>query len=121
MKYLIAFLLLVAPAAAGELNITRVPGTFSGSGGEFSITPLDGLDYIGGVPALNATSFQTFCLERSENIGNGQYTYEVNTGAINGGQPAPGFDPLSNETAWMYRAFVQGNLAGYDYGVGREG
>lgn len=125
MKYFLAFLLLVTSATAGQLSLTRIPGTYGGSAGEFNITPLDGLDFVGGVAALNGTSFQSFCLEHNENVGSGTnvYEYVVNTGAMKGGasgQTSPNFDPIDPLTAYMYKSFVEGTLIGYDYGAGRE-
>lgn len=122
MRFLIAFLMLVSTATAGQLSLTRISGTYSGGGGEFNLTPLDGLKFVGGVPALNATSLQSFCLEHNETVGNTTYDYVVNTGAMEGGisgQTLPDFDPLDPLTAYMYQSFVEGTLIGYDYGAGR--
>ena len=58
MRPLAILLLIVTPAAAGQLNLGRVTGTYSGTGGEFNITATN-LDFVGGVPALNDHSFQT--------------------------------------------------------------
>lgn len=106
-------------ATANQLILTRVQGTYSGGGGEFNLTPTD-LNFVGGVPALNDVSLQTFCMEFDEHVtaGTGVYDYVVNTGAVEGG--VGGFDPLDPLTAWMYDSFVQGTLIGYDYGAGRE-
>jgi hypothetical protein len=120
MKYVSILIVAMASfASAGELSLTRVDGTFSGSGGEFNLTP-DDLSFVGGVPALDAVSLQSFCLEMDESVTNGTATYDyvVNTGAVLGG--VGGFDPLSPITAWMYENFIHGTLLGYDYGVGRE-
>jgi hypothetical protein len=106
---------------AGELNLTRVQGTFAGDGGEFRLST-DDLSFVGGVPALNDVSFQSFCLEHNENVSiGGTYRFEVNTGTVLGGVGGSvnGFDPLSPMTAWLYQSFVEGTLVGYDYGAGR--
>ena len=120
MKYLITFFLLVSTASAGQLTITRIPGTY-GTAGEFNII-LDDLGFIGGVPALNDISFQSFCVEKNEYVGDGVYYYQTNVGAIGGGvdgQTTPFYDPLSPITAWLYQSFIEGTLVGYNYGVGR--
>jgi hypothetical protein len=128
MKIFKALLTVVAIAAlftafchAGELSLTRVQGTFAGDGGEFKLST-DDLDFVGGVPALDGVSFQSFCLEHNENVSiGGTYRFEVNTGAVLGGVGGAtgGFDPLSPLTAWLYQSFVEGTLIGYDYGSGR--
>lgn len=116
--------LFAASAFADEININRVDGTFSRHGGEFNSRPLDPLSFIGGVPALNDLSFQTFCLEQGEYVDmGGVYDFEINTGAVEGGisgQTIPGFDPLDPLTAYMYECFVRGTLVGYNYGPDRE-
>ena len=129
MKFFKTLLTLAAIAVvftafchAGEINLTRVQGTFAGSGGEFKLTPTTDLSYKGGVPALDGNSFQSFCLEKNENISvGGTYRFEVNTGTVLGGVGGGtnGFDPLSPLTAWLYQSFVEGTLIGYDYGAGR--
>lgn len=130
MKYAKVILLAVAVSAlftafvkADELKLTRISGTYYGNGGEFSITP-DVMNFVGGVPALNDVSLQSFCLEHNENVtgSSGTYQYVINTGAVNGGVGGAvgNFDPLDPLTAWMYNSFVEGTLVGYDYGSGRE-
>ena len=116
-----------APVIQGSLVLDRIGATYSGSGGEFNIEPVSGpaLGYLSAnPPALNADSFQSFCLERGELVSPGStYDYVINTGAVNGGGGAVGnFDPLDPKTAYLYTEFSQGTLAGYDYaeGTGRQ-
>jgi hypothetical protein len=62
-------------------------------------------------------SFSTFCLERNEYFYSG-HTYTV-TGidpyAVSGGLGGSvnGMDPLDISTAWVYSAYLDGNLSGY--------
>ena len=66
--------------------------------------------------------FQTFCLEVNEGISGQPFAAELNLAAVNGGLGGGSPDPLSIGTAWLYKQFAQGNLAGYVYtpGPGRE-
>lgn len=136
----VTVLALAATATADSLTITRIAGTFAGSGGEFNITPLNGpaTGAIAGTPGLgtNPFSFQSFCVEYSEHVKIGAtYDYVINTGAVNGGlsgqDPSGGdFDPLDPKTAYVYTQFINGTLSGsdgtttyqYDYnqGAGRN-
>ena len=55
----------------------------------------------------------TFCLEWNEDlIGENDFTAEINTGAISGGQDGTGFDALDDETAWIYDQYLAGNTFG---------
>ncbi len=107
------------PVIAGpSVYATRQNGYYSGVGGEFTLTPA-------GVPGLvDGQSFQTFCLEYNEYIWlNRTYDVVVNTSAVRGGEGADG-DPLDARTAFLYDAFLDGDLSsyGYDYtsGPGRS-
>ncbi len=111
---------LAVPTAQATLQVamTRVPGTFSGFGGEFQATA----NTDSGWSAYNivpGSSFQTFCLETGENI-MPPYTADVvvnNTSAVWGGVGPTG-DPISKATAWLFSQFASGSLSGYDYTVG---
>lgn len=123
MKKLIACTVLIGAMAApslfaipnsGSVVVSRTPGYHSGNGGEFTITST----------TASFDAFQTFCLERSENVGQNPHTYQLNAdnaavlGGANLGTPAPGGgDPISLGTAWLYGQFRQGTLFGYDYNV----
>ena len=103
---------------SGTVMVGRTAGTYTGSGGEFTITAVS--------PTVFAT-FQSFCLEENEGIQGNPQTYRLNTGAIAGGvnvgpDGSPGFDPISHGTAWLFNQFTAGTLGGYDFtiGFGRE-
>lgn len=106
---------------SGTVDITRTPGTVGFSGGEYTVT---------GVAPTVFDSFQTFCLEVPQSVQDNPQTYQLNSGAIAGGNSpgswgpdgVPGFDPVSIGTAWLYTQFRAGTLGGYDYtlGAGRE-
>lgn len=90
-------------------------------GGEFIVTPISGWSVT--PDRLNDSNayFETFCLEKNEHFSFGPtYTVVLNTEALLGGvggQVGLG-DPLSAETAYLYRQFIDGDLASYDYGTG---
>ncbi len=121
--------LFLAAAQVNALTVTvnRIPGYFSGNGGEFTITPSGNLCWGNygelthnqrGAPLPN---FQSFCLETQERVTLGQaYVAGLNTKAIKGGVGPQG-DPISIGTAWLYQLFATGTLPGYDYtpGLGR--
>ncbi len=97
-------------------TVSLASGPFSfGNGGEFNAsftgTPLTP------VALTNVGTFETFCLERSENfVPGGPYYFTINTFAVAGGGGAVfGQDALDETTAFLYNAFITGTLAGYDY------
>ncbi len=104
--------MIAGPLAANPtVYMTRQSGCYSGVGGEFTATPT-------GITGLaDGVSFQTFCLEYTENIHlNQSYDVIINTKAINGGvTPAGTGDPLSAKTAFLYDSFLNGTLAAYGY------
>ena len=104
--------------ASSTVYVTRTNGCYSGSGGEFTLTPT-------GVAGLtDGVSIETFCVEYSEHIYmNDTYDAVVNTKAMNGGvTPAGTGDPIDPKTAFLYNSFLDGTLTGYNYtpGTGRE-
>lgn len=126
-----------ASAESGTAQFTRDSVNWGGvgGGGEF------GCKFVSGgltMPAQGAgvqiapSDFQTFCLENNEVLPYAEVPnygdivdWTLNTGAVNGGlsgQTLPGFDPISNETAYLYTRFWDGNLPNYDYtpGAGRR-
>jgi hypothetical protein len=107
----------VASAALVKLDSSAYS---NGSGGEFTATPSAGFLGLTGLFAdLSPDTFQTFCMERSEQFQPGQtYTGVVNTGAVLGSEPM-GFDLIDDRTAFLYTNFRLGTLVGYDYGAGR--
>jgi hypothetical protein len=133
-RYLVSVMAIAALAASSALATQIKTGNIwgpyqAGSGGEFTLTVVSGLD-LGGY-AANTTgfnnnaglpSFQSFCLENSQppeyiNL-NTTYNAVTNTRALNGGV-GPGGDPVSVGTGWLYSQFATGTLAGYNYGSGR--
>jgi hypothetical protein len=111
---------LAAPAVAGLIRLDTTPFS-AGSGGEFKATPLSGFVGLTGLPSdLSSDTFQTFCLERSENFSPGSnLTAVINDRAVQGGTGTS--DPLDPRTAFLYTRFREGTLAGYLYGAGRQG
>jgi hypothetical protein len=119
---------VLATPVWADLTVTTTGsgGTHSGygmwqtnQGGEFTLQP-GGWDPLPlyaeaaknqGVPG----TFQSFCLEAQEHIyPNTTHAVVFNDRAINGGV-GPNGDPLSLGTAWLYHAFQNGTLVGYDY------
>ncbi len=95
-----------------------------------TLVPYTPADILAGYASVAkvGTGFQTFCLEENESFTPGKsYFTAINTGAVGGGvnlgHPGiiPGFDPLSQGTAWLYSQFAKGSLASYNYtfGAGR--
>ncbi|MBP7827050.1 MAG: VPDSG-CTERM sorting domain-containing protein [Verrucomicrobia bacterium] len=110
--------------SSGEIDVTRNVNYF-GSGA------------VGGETTLTAAgntapfSFQTFCIEYNERVGDNPQYYEINpydaavAGGLGGWKTLPDNtqgDPISLGTAYLYSQFAKGTLAGYDYtpGAGRE-
>ena len=120
---------MVAPMAmADTVTMRRVPGYYTGNGGEFTIQinnndlPPD-LNWV--LPLYDVKtknienydpSFQSFCVEYTENISTGStYNFAISDRAIQGGVGPQG-DPISVGTAWLYYQFARGILAaGYDF------
>jgi hypothetical protein len=104
---------VACPLLAGPTStvyITRQGDYYGGTGGgEFTALP-------NGIPGVvDNVTFQTFCIERNERIElNRRYDVVVNTMAVNGGEI--GGDPLDSRTAFLYDAFLDGDLAAYGYG-----
>lgn len=107
---------------ADTVTVHRVDGYFSGNGGEFTLTPSSGLQWVLGLydPKTKNIgpydpSFQSFCLEKNEYVNMGStYNAVISDRAINGGVGPQG-DPISKGTAYLYHEFQQGALEGYDY------
>lgn len=106
---------LLAIPSSGSVNVSRTPGYYSGSGGEFTITST----------TASFAAFQTFCLEMSEPVGGNPHTYQLNAydaavlGGANSGAAAPdNGDPISLGTAYLYEQFRLGTWTDYDYNIG---
>ena len=110
-----ASLLLCASIATAQNIVINTGAYSSGSGGEFNATVSNtGLTFTG---LTNSGSFETFCLERSENFQPGAtYFFDVSSSALAGGGGAVnGADPLDERTAYLYTLFMNGVLPTYDY------
>jgi hypothetical protein len=132
-------------AQAGTVTIGPNDSLYRyGGGGEFSLTASGGqlagvslaaLGYTSDTSDVNGTSpsFQTFCIERTDNLSFGAtYDYDLNIGAVRGGHGgfvadpnSPGYtiDYISVGTAYLYQAFATGALAaqGYNYSPSNGG
>lgn len=118
---LLATLLFVPGAFADQITINQVSGYYSGSGGEFNITPDSGLSWVLNNYAGSTkvgSGFESFCLEAKEYVTmGGTYNYAISDKAINGGVGSDG-DIISVGTAWLYSEFARGTLSNYDYTAG---
>jgi hypothetical protein len=124
--FLMVFM-IVPMVMADTVTVNRITGYFTGNGGEFTLFPSAGLqwvlsDYVQGVTknivAGAGPNFQSFCVETTEyvNVPGGPYQAVLNNGAIFGDGGGNGsFDPLSVGVAWLYHQFQLGVLSGYDY------
>lgn len=119
-----AVLALALPALAGTVTLHR--GYGSGPVGEFDVRITAGsldLQFDQAIPlATGSARFATFCLERDEVIGYDRpceiSISERALGGGLGGHVPGGGDPISPQTAFLYRSFARGILPGYDYGTG---
>jgi hypothetical protein len=107
---LLAVIICTVPAVANQIVVTGDQLLFKGQ--------IPGHSIDGGVfwftDVTQNFDFYTYCLEINEGINSNNYYWAVvNTGAINGGLPAPGFDPLDPKTAWVYKQWLLGNLSSY--------
>lgn len=123
----ILMVLIVAPMVmADTVTMRRVPGYYTGNGGEFTvqITGSGNPDLNWVLPLYDSKtkdignfdpSFQSFCLEYNEYISIGStYNFSISNKAVNGGVGPQG-DPISVGSAWLYYQFARGILNEYDY------
>jgi hypothetical protein len=117
----LGLVIMAAPQVqALTVTVSRIAGYYSGSGGEFNITPSSWVGITGyDASTLVGSGFESFCIETNEYISMGPtYTAFFNSKAIMGGNP-PNGDPISIGTAWLYHEFqIQGDfdtLATYNY------
>ena len=121
---MVAFLVFAGSGWATQISIYRGSGFYSGDGGEFTIygfgSATESLyrNYVTG--NVNDGGFQTFCLERDEYVGGGEYNAVINANnqALGGGINADLGDTISRGTAFLYYQFSLGSLSGYDYEQG---
>ncbi len=113
-------LLTGSTLATPTVTATRTSGYYSGTGGEYTLTPDAAFAALTG----QLGPFQSFCVEATEYaIPGSTYDTRISTEAILGGQnngPAGpgGGDPLDAKTAYLYSNFRAGTLSGYDYTPG---
>jgi len=81
----VCFLFAGSAFAAPTVSLTRVSGYYSGSGGEFQLTPNQELQDL----TIEVGPYSSFCLERSEQVSEGTvYDVVVATEALAGGTNA---------------------------------
>jgi hypothetical protein len=105
--------------------------TYGGNGGgEFTLLP-DPLSLVAlsdygsytknqlGIP----NSFPTIFIEKQGSlwVSGLPFHLTLNNNALAGGVANPAGDPLSVGSAWLYKEFATGNLAGYGYNFGTAG
>jgi hypothetical protein len=118
---LLACVLMTGSALAGPtVTVTHTSGYYSGSGGEFTLTPNADLKALIG----QNSPFESFCVEKTEYVTMGStYDARLNTeaiqGGLNNGPAGPGGgDPIDPKTAYLYWNFQAGTLTGYNYTPG---
>ncbi len=96
-----------------EVNVTRQPGYYYGSYGEFTLTSVG--DPIPG----GKSQWNSFCIEKNEFISaDTNYFADISDAAVNGGSGGPSPDPISAQTAYLYSEFLNGTLSNYNYDPG---
>jgi len=115
---LAASIVLTAAASAGpaQLQITNDhawdQNTIGGTGGPFEARPINQGAVEGlGQNGAQAGTYLSFCVEFNEPIGQRTYNAVQNTASINGGVGGGNPDPLDARTAFLFTAFLKGNLA----------
>lgn len=123
MRSFLAVALVAACASVASASLTSqitFHSTYgSNNGGEFVVS----FNNFGFNPSSISGGgfFETFCLERNENIEYGKtYWVDFSTAAKSGGVAGGNPDPLDPRTAYLYTEFQNGTLAGYNYGLGSQ-
>jgi len=107
-----AQLKFVNTAAWGQRLPDGTPVSDTRGGGPFEVTPINQGDVKGlGTNGAAPGNYLTFCVELNEHIGKNTYDAVKNTGATDGGVGGGNPDPLDDRTAFIYTAFLKGNLA----------
>ena len=131
LSLLVCCLLAVAASAGPtyQVNITRVAGYYTGSGGEFTLSPtaaarLSSPKSSNPIPG-NPGPWQTFCMETNEYIMPPYTAYmDIDTYAVGGrdldlnGDGIKDADSLDPRTAYLYTKFLNKTLIDYDYTPG---
>ncbi|MDH7502116.1 MAG: hypothetical protein QHJ82_05290 [Verrucomicrobiota bacterium] len=102
------------------VSLTRYPGYYSGTGGEFTVlnSPWANPSLYDHVVLVEG-GFQSFCLETDEYTSGIKWA-DLSLTAIRGGSGGPEPDPISVGTAWLYKEFAKGKLQGYKYDKGPD-
>lgn len=111
--------MLAAPAMADLTQTMKVYDSYGSTrGGEFLAT-YSGLDFVPVSLGESQGKFETFCIEKDETIhfNRTYYVEYTQDGAKRGGVAGGNPDPLDNQTAYLYRQFITGELDGYIYDV----
>jgi hypothetical protein len=115
-------MIMAVQGVAGTLTIDRLPGTYSGNGGEFNITiDITFTKADGTSVTLDEYEFQSFCIEKDEYVtipGTYNVTVNANEQAIGGGVNTNSGDTLSVGAAYLYSLFARGVLQYYNYADG---
>jgi hypothetical protein len=105
--------------AVPTVNISRTAGTYSGSGGEFTLKANADIfytPYSATVPVFaSGSTIQTFCLETSDYVTMGNNYSAYVDSKISG---ANGTKTLTVGAANLYAQFCAQTLGGYNYTVG---
>ncbi len=112
---LVSMFVVSAALASYDASIRVDAGSWQiNQGGEFQITTLSGYAGLIGLPSDDGAvnTFQTFCVQRSENLSFGG-TYDVNLNTVT----IAGNTPLDDKTAFLYRGFRFGTLDATSYGA----
>lgn len=123
---LVMVLFLVPIVMADTVYVQRYNGYYGGSGGEFNLTPSEGLSWVlkyYSTEAKVGSGFESFCLETDEYVNlPGTYNAVVNPNnmAVQGGSNTNAGDIISKGTAYLYSQFAAGALKGYDYTPGSD-
>jgi hypothetical protein len=116
MKKLLLITALVGVLAVQALASPTITVKETGFGDYFAITPTNAEAFA----LIGSSTFQSFCLETREYVPAGhEFTFTISHEAILGGDnfgaSGPlGGDPISPETAYLYKGVREGWLAGYD-------
>lgn len=126
-KLILTFAALILIAAPALADMTPINFTFEGnsytaiakvvlstvgggtSGGPFSVA-WDGTN----TTSVFSAPFMTWCIENGITFSPGTAYYAtVDLGAAKGNMPYGVTDPINNETGWIYREYLAGNLGAY--------
>ncbi len=100
---------LASNAVAQQVTVSQIPG-YSGSDGEFNVTPIVGAGY--GPDVVVGGGFESFCISRNASITlPGTYFDTLSSAGIY----QPDNLTITKGTAWLYSQFCNETLAGYRY------